>query len=69
VKALHVELPDKVASEIEHLVRSGWFHSEQELIRFALIEFVRRHQLELLEQHQMEDMDWVLQQRGDGTRR
>jgi hypothetical protein len=45
------------------LVRQGWFHSEEEAIRFALLEFLRRHPLELLEQFHREDINWALRQK------
>jgi Arc/MetJ-type ribon-helix-helix transcriptional regulator len=67
MRSLQVELPDKLAGEVEALVRSGWFHSEDELIRFALGEFVRRHRLELLERFQREDIAWALQQKGTNS--
>lgn len=63
MKSIQVELPDKLASEIEKLVQSGWFHNDQELIRYALTEFVRHNLLELTQKYQMEDIEQVLQQR------
>jgi Arc/MetJ-type ribon-helix-helix transcriptional regulator len=64
MRSLQVELPDKLAGELEALVRSGWFRSEDELVRLALVEFVHRHRFELLEQFQREDIAWALQQKG-----
>ncbi len=63
MRTLQVELPDVLAAELEALVQKGWFRSEDELIRLALIEFVRRYRLELLEQFQREDIAWALQQK------
>ena len=60
MKPLHVELPDKVADEIQALVRGGWFRSEEELVRHALTEFVRQNRLELMEKQQLEDIEWGL---------
>ena len=62
MKVLQVELPDKVAAELEGLVRDGWFPSEAEIIRLALAEFVR-HPFTLTEQFQLEDIAWALQQK------
>jgi hypothetical protein len=31
------------------LIQRGWFHSEEEALRFALLEFMQRHRFELLE--------------------
>jgi len=56
MKSLHIELPDKLAEELEALVRGGWFPSEEEAVRAALVEFVRRHRFELLEKRQREDI-------------
>ena len=49
MKAIQVELPDKLALEIETYVKTGWFSSESEVVRAAVMEFVRRNRVELLE--------------------
>jgi len=64
MKSLQIELPDKLAGELDTLVQAGWFRSEDELIRLALTEFVRRHRFELLERFQREDIAWALRQKG-----
>ncbi len=64
MKSVQIELPDKLVEELDALIRAGWFHSEGEIIRLALVEFVRRHRLELLEKFQREDIAWALQQKG-----
>jgi Arc/MetJ-type ribon-helix-helix transcriptional regulator len=68
MKSLQIELPDKLALELDMLVRQGWFRSEEEAIRFALLEFLRRHRLELLEQFQREDIAWALRQKDTAGR-
>jgi len=60
VKALHVELPDKLAAEVEAYVRAGWFGSEAEVVRAAVADFIRRHRVELLERFMREDIEWAL---------
>lgn len=65
MKSLQVELPDKLAVEVNRLVQSGWFQDEQELVRYALTEFVRHNDLELNKRHQLEDIEWVRQLRRD----
>jgi len=60
MKALHVELPDKLAAEVEAYVRAGWFGSEEEVIRAAVTDFIRRHRVELLERFMREDIEWAL---------
>ena len=63
MKSMQIELPDKLAEELDTLVQSGWFCSEDEIIRLALVEFVQRHRFELLERFQQEDIAWALQQK------
>ena len=60
MKAIHVELPDKLAAEIETYVRAGWFGSEAEVIRAAVGDFVRRHRIDLLERFMRDDIEWAL---------
>jgi Arc/MetJ-type ribon-helix-helix transcriptional regulator len=62
MQAFSVEVPDKIAIELDHLVADGWFASKSEVIRLALLEFIRRHQFTLIEQFQREDIEWALQQ-------
>jgi Arc/MetJ-type ribon-helix-helix transcriptional regulator len=60
VKIVHVELPDKLAAEVETYVRAGWFGSEAEVVRAAVTDFIRRHRVELLERFMREDIEWAL---------
>ncbi len=62
MQAFSVEVPDKVAIELERLVADGWFASKNEVIRLALLEFIRHYQFTLIEQFQREDIEWALQQ-------
>jgi Arc/MetJ-type ribon-helix-helix transcriptional regulator len=64
MKSVQVELPEKIADELEQLVKAGWFRSEEEAVRLALVEFLRRHRFELLERFQREDIEWALKQKG-----
>ena len=63
MKSVHVELPDKLAEEMNLLVTSGWFRNEEEVVRTALLDFLRRHRTELLERFQREDIAWALAQK------
>jgi Arc/MetJ-type ribon-helix-helix transcriptional regulator len=63
MKSIQIELPEKLAQEIDTLVERGWFQSEEEAIRFALLEFMEWHRFELLEQLQREDIAWALGQK------
>ena len=64
MKSFQVELPDKLAQELDTLVQAGWFGSEAEVIRLALLEFLRHHRFELLERLQRDDIAWALQHKG-----
>ena len=67
MKSLQIELPDKLAEELDSLVKAGWFSSEAEVIHLALLEFVRQYRFELLERFQREDIAWALRQKGAET--
>lgn len=66
-KVVQVELPEKVAEELEALVAGGWFATKEEIVRLALAEFIGRHRFALLERFQREDIAWALQQKQDQT--
>ena len=59
MKTLALEVPDRLAQELENLVRAGWFANEEELVRFALAEFLQRNKLKLQEEYQLEDIRWA----------
>ncbi len=63
MKTISVELPDRAAEEIDQLVRAGWFASESEAVRAAVLDFVRRNRVELLERFLREDIAWALAQK------
>ncbi len=67
MKTIQVEVPDKLAAEIEAFVTTGWFGSEAEVVRAALLEFVRRNRLDLLEGFLREDIRWALSQKGQAA--
>ncbi len=56
-----VEIPDKLAAEMQPYLKRGWFVSEQELLRAALRDFLRRNRLELIERFQEEDIAWAFE--------
>lgn len=60
MKSLNVDVPDQIAEDITRMIRDGWFHSEHELVRAALIEFLRTRRHELQERFQREDISWAL---------
>ena len=65
METLHVELPEKLAEELRRLVDGGWFQNEGEVVRLAVVEFIRRHQAALIERFQREDINWALSQAND----
>jgi Arc/MetJ-type ribon-helix-helix transcriptional regulator len=60
MKSLQIELPDKLAQELDAMVREGWVKNEAEAVRLALLDFIRHHRLELLERYQREDIAWAI---------
>jgi len=60
MKTIKVNLPEKLAIEVESYVKGGWFSDEAEFMRVALQEFIRRHRLELMERFMQEDIEWAL---------
>ncbi|MFN7961389.1 MAG: ribbon-helix-helix domain-containing protein [Thermoanaerobaculia bacterium] len=61
MKRLTLEVPDRLADQLTQLVKEGWFGSEAELARAALLEFLRHHSWELAESFQREDIAWARQ--------
>ena len=61
MKSLQIELPDQVAAELQNLVTSGWFMNQEELIRLAIMDFLKSYKLYLTEKFQLEDIEWALQ--------
>lgn len=53
---------DKLAEALDMMIQKGWFHSEAEVLRFALLEFLRQQRPVLHEQFQRDDIAWARQQ-------
>ena len=64
MNAIQIELPDKLAAEINVYVTGGWFDSEGEVGRAALMEFVTRHRINRLERFMRDDIEWALKIKG-----
>jgi Arc/MetJ-type ribon-helix-helix transcriptional regulator len=64
MKSLQLSLPDPLMTEVNDLVHDGWFRDKNEVVRAALVDFVRRHRFALLEKLQREDIAWALKQKG-----
>lgn len=63
MKVVQIELPDKMAIELEEMVKNGWFTNEAEIIRLALLEFLRHDRFSLQQQFQLEDIAWAVGQK------
>jgi len=63
MKTIQVEIPERIAAEIAELVRAGWFASEGEAVRAAVLDFVRRNRGELLDRFLRQDIEWALRQK------
>jgi len=60
MKTVRVDLPEKLALELENYVKLGWFSDESEMMRMALQEFIRHHRLELMEKFMKQDIEWAV---------
>lgn len=60
LKTFKIDVPERLAQQVEDLVTAGWFANSEELTRLALAEFVQRHPFELHEQFQRDDIQWAL---------
>jgi Arc/MetJ-type ribon-helix-helix transcriptional regulator len=63
MKTLQVELPDQMAQEIADAVEAGKFENAAEVVRVALREFISRRRFELMEQQQLQDIAWALNEK------
>lgn len=59
MKTLSIDLPDKLAAEIDAYVKAGVFRSEPDAVLAAMSEFVRRNRVDLMERFAREDIDWA----------
>lgn len=60
MKTVQVELNDKLAEKLDSLLQDGFFNTEEEAIRFALIRFVESREPVLAEHFQREDIAWAI---------
>jgi Arc/MetJ-type ribon-helix-helix transcriptional regulator len=66
MKTIRVEINDKLAAELDALLRDGFFNTEEEAIRFALIRLIESHEAVLTERFQRDDISWALKQKKAG---
>ena len=63
MKTLQVELPDEMAHEIADVVEAGKFENVSDVVRAALRDFISIRRFELLEQQQLKDIAWALNEK------
>jgi putative addiction module CopG family antidote len=63
MKTLQVDVSDQMAHEISEAVESGKFENASEVVRAALREFVSRRRFDLMEQQQLNDIAWALNEK------
>lgn len=61
MRSVTVELPDRLAEELDAAVQAGWFSDEGDAVREALREVLLRHRRKLEEQFQRQDIAWALE--------
>ena len=66
MKTLQVDLPDRMAHEVEKIVETGVFEDAAEVVRTALREFISHRRFELMEQQQLQDIAWALREKSAG---
>ena len=66
MKTLQVELPDRMAREVDQAVEAGVFENAAEVVRVALREFISRRRYELMERQQLDDIAWALREKSGG---
>ena len=63
MKTLQVELPDQMVHDVETAVETGKFENATEVVRAALREFISHRRFELMEQQQLQDIAWALNEK------
>jgi Arc/MetJ-type ribon-helix-helix transcriptional regulator len=60
MKTIKVKLPEKIYSQLDILVKEGWFPSHGDIVAQALRRFLDSHRPELMEKFILEDIEWGL---------
>ena len=63
IRTIQITLPEQIATEIDRLIKAGWFDAESDVIRVPLLAYLRRHRFESHERFQLEDIAWALEQK------
>jgi len=59
-ETVKANLPIRLVSEMESLVRDGWFEDIDDLIADALRRYLDSHQPDLMERYVRQDIEWGL---------
>ena len=59
MKNISVKLPDDMASDMDSMIRKGYFRSKQQLLSLALHDFFRHHKPDLERKYQLNDIKWA----------
>jgi Arc/MetJ-type ribon-helix-helix transcriptional regulator len=59
MKTISITVPDRLAERIHKYVREGFFVSEPDVVLAAMLEFVRRNRVDLMERFAREDIEWA----------
>ena len=54
-----IDLPDQIGKDVKGYIKAGFFRSENEMVLAALVSFIRRNRIDLLERFAHADIDWA----------
>ena len=63
MKTVQVELNDTLAEKLDALIKDGFFITEEEAIRFALVRLIASQEFMLAERFERHDIAWALKQK------
>jgi len=56
---LSITLTDEIAQAAKQFTKAGYFRTESDVVVAALVDFLRRNRVELLERFAREDIAWA----------
>ena len=63
MKTVQIELNDRLAEKLDAFLQDGFFNTEEEAIRFALIKLIESREPMFAEHFQREDIAWAIKQK------
>jgi len=63
MKTVPAKLTNRIVTEMEELIKQGWYANKSELIRDAIRELVKKQKVAQLESAIKEDIQWGLYDR------